>query len=1074
MNASDLKRSAPTFGCLPWGAVSRILCFLVLSSLGASWAAPAKTLKTVILRDLYPSSFVDPVTRMPAGLSVDLIKLLADDVGYAIEWVPVKDWTEAERLLREGIADICPIMAVSSERNKHLLFTSPVESYSLTINIRSQTRGINGLEDLHGRNTMVMRGSQARIFLEEHPEIRVLECDSFRDGFFNLLSGQVDAFVGPGEMIHALLRQMGLADDRVRTLQPPLVEYKRSIAVRRELPEVHARLEASLLRHGADHREIWAKWYGEVPSWWQRLPRWFLGMLGGLLVALFLATAFVLLLRRTVKHRTAELERSREKLAITLHSIGDGVITTDTKGNVTDINPVSEALTGWRRDEAVGQPLTAVFRIINGLTRQLSENPVDRVMATGKVVGLANHTLLISKNGTERQIADSGAPIFNAQGKIEGVVLVYRDVSAEYRMQEKVRDSEEKFRSIVEASPMGMHLYRLEGGKRLVFIGANPAADGILGLDNRQFIGRAIGEAFPPLEKNGVAERYREVCRSGVSWHNELSEYEDEIIKGAFEVHAFRTGPDTMASLFMDITQRKENERLLLKSEERYRSVVAAMAEGVVVHDADGKVVTCNPMAVRILGLRSEDELLGRVTLDPLWRLVQEDGSPLRAQDQPAIRTLRDGVPGRDVILGVDVPDGGRRWVSVNTEPIFERGQKAPSAVVATFTDMTARIEAQKAERAMGEQLVHSERLSAVGQLAAGVAHEFNNILTVIRLTARKPADAMIPERIDRLCATVQEQTRRGAELVANLMAFARPKAPRKSRCQIESLIDSVLRLQEGPLALEGIRVVRDFSGLPEIYADVGQLEQVLLNLIINARHAMKPKGGGTLTVRTRREGERVVFEIADDGIGMSAETRSKIFTPFFTTKGAFAGDHLAIQGTGLGLSVSFSSIQEHGGEIRVESVEGRGAVFTVALPLGEEGAPASPPESAPVEAAREGGALRILIVDDEKALGDSLAELLCGQGHQAVAVESGNQAIRRMKEGAFDLALLDLLLPDMKGERIHEELLALNPGLKTIFLSGRLDLDEAALKARGCFGVLAKPFELEALFALIARARQS
>ncbi|MBN8217250.1 MAG: PAS domain S-box protein [Spirochaetes bacterium] len=1034
-----------------------------------------KTLKAVILADLYPSSYLDPSTKKPSGLSVDVFNLLARETGYEVEWTSVTTWDQIEQLLQEGRVDLCPIMAITADRSHRYLFTSPIETATISLVIRSQTRDLNNLEDLHGRTAVVMRGSQARATLLEHPEIRVQECETFHDGLFNLLAGKVDAFVGPAELIASLLRQLGLEQGRVRFLQPPLLELKRSIAVRRDLPQVHARLEDALLNLGDAHRELWTKWYGQERPWWQRAPRWLLALVGSLLVLLFIVSAFMLLLRRTVRRRTLELDRSREKLAITLHSIGDGVITTDTRGLVTDLNPISEALTGWRRDEAIGQPLTAVFRIINGLTRQLAENPVERVMATGKVVGLANHTLLISKNGTERQIADSGAPIFNSRGTIEGVVLVYRDVSSEYRMQEKVRDSEEKFRSIVEASPMGMHLYRLEPGNRLVFIGANPAADAILGVDNRQYIGKTIGEAFPANEPNGVADRYREICRSGVSWSTEWITYEDERVRGAFEVYAFRTGPDTMAAIFLDITQRKEDERHLVQSEERYRSVVAAMAEGVVVHGPDGKITTCNPTAVRILGLNSEDELLGRVNLDPRWRLLHSNGEPLAPEEQPALATLKSGVPGRDVVLIVELPGGARRWISVNTEPLFEKGSPSPTAVVATFTDLTDRLEAERAERSMREQLVQSERLSAVGQLAAGVAHEFNNILTVIRLAARKPAhpgEPLPPERMERVFDTVQEQTRRGAELVANLMAFARPKPPRKVRCQAEAIVNSVLKLQEGPLGLENIRVVRAFSGLPEIAADVGQLEQVLLNLVINARHAMKPRGGGTLTVRTWAEGERVFLQVADDGIGMNDETRTKLFTPFFTTKGAFAGDHLAIQGTGLGLSVSYRSIQEHGGEITVESTEGKGAAFTVSLPVGADVSAPFPGPPSPREEHERSSSMRILVVDDEKSLGDSLAELLVAQGHRAVAVESGSQAIRRMQEEPFEVVLLDLLLPDMKGERIHQELSALRPGLKTIFLSGRIDLDEAALKAKGAFGVLAKPFELDALFALLSRAK--
>ncbi len=237
-------------------------------------------------------------------------------------------------------------------------------------------------------------------------------------------------------------------------------------------------------------------------------------------------------------------------------------------------------------------------------------------------------------------------------------------------------------------------------------------------------------------------------------------------------------------------------------------------------------------------------------------------------------------------------------------------------------------------------KLFQSERISAVGQLAAGIAHEFNNILAIIALNAQFPllkyeeGDRSLSEKNVRNLNNILKSVNKGKSMVSDIMSFARPKEPEKTFCNIESVIEEVIRFHEHQLELEHIGIIRNYNETPKVFIDRNQFEQVFFNLFVNARHAILPNEKGNLTLQTNVENDQVVIRITDDGIGISEENQKKLFTPFFTTKGAFANDHLGINGSGLGLSIVFSIIQNHNAQINVESQQGVGTTIRILIPL--------------------------------------------------------------------------------------------------------------------------------------------
>lgn len=269
-------------------------------------------------------------------------------------------------------------------------------------------------------------------------------------------------------------------------------------------------------------------------------------------------------------------------------------------------------------------------------------------------------------------------------------------------VKEALRESEEKFRSIVEASPMGIHMYRLEPEGRLIFTGTNPAADTILEVDNQQLIGKTIEEAFPSLAETEVPERYRRVCKNGESWQMERIQHKDGQIRGAFEVHAFQTTPGTMTAMFLDIKERKRAEEALRQERDLLNRLMETSPAGIVVVNHKGRINFANPRAEQVLGL-ARDEIGQRTYNDPEWRITDYEGNPFPDDELPFSRVMRTG----QVIFGarhaIEWPDGQQVLLSINAAPLLDKKGQV-DGMVAAVEDVTAQVRAQEALRESEER----------------------------------------------------------------------------------------------------------------------------------------------------------------------------------------------------------------------------------------------------------------------------------------------------------------------------------------------------------------------------------
>jgi signal transduction histidine kinase/CheY-like chemotaxis protein len=420
-------------------------------------------------------------------------------------------------------------------------------------------------------------------------------------------------------------------------------------------------------------------------------------------------------------------------------------------------------------------------------------------------------------------------------------------------------------------------------------------------------------------------------------------------------------------------------------------------------------------------------------------------------------RLTSDGAV-NDYLLRMRRVDDTPVWVEVTAraEPAAKRAVR----VEALIRDVSERKRMDDQSRDLYQQLLQAEKMAALGQTISGVAHELNNPLATILSWAERLAEKTLDQGTRRGVDVILGEADRAARIVRNLLTFARKRQSTRTMIDLNHVVLETLALRAYEQRLTNIEVVTALaSGLPQVFADAHQIQQVLLNLVINAEQAMvSAHGRGALVLRTWHDEERdaVALEVSDDGPGVPVDARSKIFDPFFTTKEVG-------KGTGLGLTVAYAIVQEHGGGIRVEA-PARGAAFVLELPVsGERPAPRPAPRpGAPSMEAVKGAA--VLLVEDEQALAAAVREALMDAGLDVDHAGDGEEALARVRQKTYDVVICDLKMPRVDGMTLYRAIAAATPALarRVIFVTGDVAGTDAErfLDDTGCRW-LAKPFRL-------------
>ena len=781
----------------------------------------------------------------------------------------------------------------------------------------------------------------------------------------------------------------------------------------------------------------------------------------GLAAYLFTCSLIIAIGEAMRRARARARERS-DLLRITLASIGDAMITTDNAGRVTYLNAVAESLTGWTQEDAKGQPLDTVFRALDEQTRKPIESPATRALREGTVVGLANHTVLVGRDGAERPVDDSAAPIRDELGRVSGCVLIFRDVSERRRLEKAVAARFLEARllaSIVESSDDAIVRKSLDS----VIQSWNAGAERVFGYTADEAVGRHISIVIPPdrlAEEDRIIATLKE-GRRVEPFETERVRKDGRRIRVSVTISPIKdeAGNVVAASkIARDVTKQRQAEA----EREMFATLIENSTDFIGIADLDAVPIFVNRAGLALVGL---DDMDAARKLHVRDFFFPEDQARILDEFFPSVAEKGHGA--------VDVrfrnfKTGDGRWMAYKVlKLIDDKGQVLGFATVSQ--DITERRRLEDGLRQLAANL--SEEGRRKNEFLATLAHELrnplaalSNMLEILRRSAPGQA-APPPQAVDGMGRQLSQLVR----LVDDLLDLSRITHNRlelrKGPVELGAVIDQAVESSR-PL-VESMRHELRVVPSPEPIAlegDAARLAQVFGNLLNNSAKYTSP--GGTIEVKTERHGKEAVVTVKDNGAGIPPDRLDSIFEMFNQVQGSLERSQ---GGLGIGLTLVRRLVQMHGGSVQAESAgEGKGAEFVVRLPI-HEPLPAASPEPAP---AREpSAARRILVVDDNHDAAESLAMLLNITGNKTSTAHDGADAFEAAARQRPDVVLLDIGLPTLNGyevcRRIRDE--PWGKEMVLIALTGwGQDEDRRKSHEAGFDGHLVKPVNYPALMALL------
>jgi PAS domain S-box-containing protein len=793
-------------------------------------------------------------------------------------------------------------------------------------------------------------------------------------------------------------------------------------------------------------------------------------------VAYVFTCTLIILFGEAMRRAQVRAYEHREVLRVTLRSIGDAVIATDVTGHITYMNPVAEKLTGWAEHEAQGQSLDSVFRIVNEETRQPVENPAIKALSAGVVGGLANHTVLIGKDGRECPVDDSAAPISDEHGHVSGCVLIFRDVTAQRRVESDKVDqllTTRLLASIIESSDDAIISKTLNG----IIQSWNAAAQRLFGYTADQAIGRHISLVIPP-ERIAEEDHIVSQLKAG----KRIDHFETERLRSdggrilvSLTISPIKDDAGTVigaSKIVRDVTRQRQAEhrerQLLAEAASANAKFHAFFEQGALfagIMDVDGTLLEANRLSLEACGFTRE-QVIGK----PFWE------GPWWSPSQPLVEQIRaaSGEAAAGQTFHAEMPyfvaDGSQRLAEVTIQPIRDESGRV-LFLAPTGQDVTERKRLEDNLRRLAADLSEADRRK--NEFLAMLAHELRNPLAPISNATRalRLSDGQ-DGGLQAASAMLERQVGQMARLVDDLLDMSRITRGkielRKERVELAPIVHQAVEAVVAQYRSMNHELTVTLPPQPvHLEADPARLAQVIGNLLNNA--CKFTDRGGHVWLTVDREGDQAVIRVRDTGIGIAADDRSRLFEMFAQVDTSLERSR---DGLGIGLTLVRTLVEMHGGTVQVHSEGlGRGSEFTIRLPVAAATARPSP-QPAVREPLRSSVGRRILIVDDSEDGAESLAMLLRLEGHETYKAHDGQEAIKAAERLRPDVVLLDIGLPILNGyevcRRIRRE--AWGQHLTIVALTG-WDQEEDRHRSReaGFDAHMVKPVDHDELLKLLA-----
>ncbi len=726
----------------------------------------------------------------------------------------------------------------------------------------------------------------------------------------------------------------------------------------------------------------------------------------------------------------------QESLREIIYRDPDGKVVVDNKGRILYANPAFARLTGQNTDTLHGQLFG--FPIIEGQSSEIE---------------------IASPEGGYGS-AEMRAVQINWQG-IPASLVSIRDITERKQAEEALKKSEEKYRELIEN--ISDVVWTVDKNLNITYI--SPSIEQMVGETVENYMKRSLKEWLPPSSVEKLYSTISEVLEKEKDPNYdtktprvvELEHYlkDGSTIWGSMHVLPLRDKNGNIAGfqgITRNITERKKAEEALKLAAEEWRTTFDSITDMVAIIDTDRKIKRVNKAFARALGLTPQS-IIGKTCYQVVHDL-----------NEPHPSCTFDNTVGANKTCHHELfePNMGKH-LECAMSPL-RNGHDDIAGVVHTFKDITRRKEVEAEQQALRDKAEVSSRLASVGEMAAGIAHEINNPLTSVLGFSELLLQEDLPPETQEHVKYIAEGSKRVKGIVKRMLTFARQTKHHKTSLDICELIDNTLEMRSYVLKTANIEVIKKYApGLPCVTVDPGQLQQVFMNLIVNAEHAInKARDGGTLIITTEREDGTISISFTDNGTGMSKETLSKLFHPFFTTKEPG-------EGTGLGLSLSRSIILEHGGTIEVNNDFGKGTTFTIRLPVTQpaEAEKSEDSETQPKSKDVKPPKASILVVDDEPGVRDYTREVLAQAGYDVEVTGKPAETLEKLEASSYDAILMDIRMPGMSGKELYSDIKAKWPEMarRVVFITG--DVSDAStdefLKEHG-LPYISKPFEQDAL----------